>query len=104
MMRLYCRKKHGGRTRICAECASLEEYALNRLEKCPLKANKPICKLCEIHCYNPEYRKKIGRIMRFSGPRVIYRHPLLMTHYIGRLVKTKLAMAKRRRHDQRQAG
>jgi hypothetical protein len=30
-----------------------------------------------MHCYKPAMREKIKDVMRYSGPRMSYRHPLL---------------------------
>ncbi len=52
-------------------------YALTRLDKCPLKSDKPTCAKCPVHCYKPEMRNRIKDVMRFSGPRMLSRHPVL---------------------------
>ena len=39
MIRLYCRKKHGGKT-LCPECAALDAYARQRSDKCPFMETK----------------------------------------------------------------
>ncbi len=76
MIRIYCRSKHNTHSSLCAECAALENYAHERLEHCPFGEQKRACKNCEIHCYKPEYRDKIRKVMRFSGPRMLFFHPL----------------------------
>ena len=76
MISLYCRKNHETKEELCDECSTLLSYALERLEKCPLKPNKPVCSQCRIHCYTPERREQIKMIMRFSGPRMVYMDPL----------------------------
>jgi hypothetical protein len=36
-----------------------------------------------MHCYKPAMREKIKDVMRYSGPRMSYRHPLLaLFHFI----------------------
>ncbi len=74
MIRLYCRKKHGGES-ICEDCDALLVYAVNKLSKCPFKDEKPVCSDCKIHCYKPEMRDKVREVMRFSGPRMLFYHP-----------------------------
>ncbi|MFO7848709.1 MAG: nitrous oxide-stimulated promoter family protein [Spirochaetia bacterium] len=76
MITLYCRKHHGTKQELCTECSTLLDYAFDRLEKCPLKPNKPVCSQCKIHCYKPEKREHIRKVMRFSGPRMMYKNPL----------------------------
>jgi len=62
---VYCRENHKT-DGLCEDCRSVLEYALRRNDKCPLDP-KPKCKDCKIHCYKPEMRAKIRRIMKFSG-------------------------------------
>lgn len=75
MIRIYCQAKHKQHT-LCESCRQLENYAYIRLERCPFKEKKPACKQCIIHCYKPVYKNKIRKVMRFSGPRMIFYHPL----------------------------
>jgi hypothetical protein len=81
MISLYCRNVHGKRE-ICAECASLRDYALERLDRCPFQEGKTTCAKCRVHCYKPEMRQSVRTVMRYSGPRMIYRHPLLAVMHL----------------------
>jgi len=82
MIDLYCRHHHGSKDQLCKECHELFDYVKKRLEKCPLKNNKPKCSKCTIHCYTPAMREKIKKVMRYSGPRMMYLHPILTAkHY-----------------------
>ncbi len=97
MIRLYCRKHHGGgtkgsRTGLCAECAALEEYARLRSDKCPFMEEKTFCSNCKVHCYRPEMREKIRAVMRFSGPRMLLHHPVMALRHVveSRREKKKL--------------
>ena len=82
MIDLYCRDQHGSEDNLCNECRELLDYVKERLEKCPLKDNKPKCSKCTVHCYKPDMREKIKAVMRYAGPRMIYRHPILAgKHY-----------------------
>ena len=77
MIRMYCHGKHGTKgEELCEECKALTEYALFRLEKCPFKVNKQFCSFCKIHCYKPDMREKIKDVMKRSGPRMIFTHPV----------------------------
>ena len=75
MIRVYCRKKDK-RRQLCTECEALLLYARERLERCPFGENKTSCQHCTIHCYKPEMRERMRRIMRFAGPRMLLYHPL----------------------------
>jgi len=81
MLAIYCRDKHGGRE-LCAACAELLSYAAGRLDSCPHHP-KPSCKNCPTHCYTPENRARVREVMRYSGPRMLLRHPLnALKHYL----------------------
>lgn len=83
MINLYCRDDHGGKENLCPDCNALFDYVRQRLEKCPLKEKKPKCSKCTVHCYKPTMREKIKAVMRYSGPRMLYRHPILTgKHYL----------------------
>ena len=75
MIALYCRKNHGGKT-LCPDCAALDAYARQRSDKCPFMETKTFCSNCRVHCYQPEMREKIRAVMRFSGPRMLFHHPI----------------------------
>ncbi len=82
MVRLFCRKKHG--EPLCPDCAELLDYARQRIEKCPFGAEKPTCENCTVHCYKPEMRGRVKEVMRFSGPRMLLRHPVLAVRHLIR--------------------
>ena len=77
MMRIYCTGQHRPDHAPCVECRQLLAYAENRIERCPLIANKPTCAKCNIHCFDKSHRGQIRMVMRYSGPRMIYHHPIL---------------------------
>jgi hypothetical protein len=77
MLGLFCRSRHDVNTAPCPECRKVLDYALSRLDHCPFGEHKPTCARCPIHCYRPAMRERIRSIMRYSGPRMLMRHPLL---------------------------
>lgn len=81
MIRLYCRGQHEGEP-PCAECAELLEYARERLRKCPFQEGKTVCGKCPVHCYRPVSRTKIRVVMRYAGPRMLWRHPLMALRHL----------------------
>jgi hypothetical protein len=88
MISLYCRDRHQSRDELCQDCRELAEYARFRLERCPFQENKTTCGNCRIHCYKTVMREKIREVMRYAGPRMIKRHPLLAVgHMIDGLRK-----------------
>ncbi|MBU0681096.1 MAG: nitrous oxide-stimulated promoter family protein [Proteobacteria bacterium] len=89
MIRLYCRKHHGGGARLCPQCLELEEYAGKRLAACPFQEDKTTCGNCPIHCYKPGMRERVRTVMREIGPKMIFHHPLMaLRHLIDSLRKT----------------
>ena len=77
MISLYCHDMHGTADQHCEECTALWEYAHRRVEKCPYGAEKPTCANCPVHCYKPAMREQIRTVMRYAGPRMMWRHPVL---------------------------
>ncbi len=82
MIHLYCKKQHGTKQGLCPECAALEEYAQLRSDKCPFMETKTFCSNCKVHCYKPEMREKIRAVMRFSGPRMLFVHPVMAIRHV----------------------
>lgn len=97
MIKLYCHAHHHPKERICAKCDALAQYALSRLQRCPFEGDKPVCSKCAIHCYQTEKRQIIRSVMRYSGPRMLRKHPYLaMMHMIDRLRKAPTLKMKNR--------
>ena len=84
MVGLYCRgNRHEGRAPLCTDCAALLEYATRRLERCVFGDAKPACANCVVHCYRADMREQIRAVMRWAGPRMMLRHPIMaITHLI----------------------
>ncbi len=82
MIGLYCRKNHHGKGGLCEECKQLNEYACLRSDKCPFMETKTFCSNCRVHCYQPDMREKIKAVMRFSGPRMIFSHPIMAIRHL----------------------
>jgi len=81
MITMYCRRFHGG-VGLCPGCAEVANYADRRLDRCPFGGGKPACTNCPIHCYKPELRERMREVMRFAGPRMIWRHPYLAIRHL----------------------
>jgi len=85
MIQIWCRDQHKSKG-LCDECRVLLEYSLKRLDKCPYLSKKPVCAKCTIHCYTTDKRDQIRQIMRYSGPRMFLRYPVLaISHLFDRL-------------------
>ena len=81
MIKIYCNGKHGTEE-LCDECRKLAEYAKMRLKNCKFGDKKPVCGRCTVHCYKPEMREKIKGIMRYSGPKMVYKHPVMLLKHV----------------------
>ena len=82
MIQMYCKAKHGSNVKLCESCNQLVEYAIIQYEKCPFEEIKPECSICPIHCYKPEEKEEIKKVMRHSGPRMIYKHPVMAINHL----------------------
>ena len=81
MIAIYCRRHHRA-GRLCVDCAALDAYARQRLERCVYGAAKPTCAQCPIHCYRRDMREAVSQVMRWAGPRMFVRHPLLAIFHL----------------------
>lgn len=77
MLRMYCADHHDVAPETCAECAPLLAYATRRLERCVFGDAKPTCANCRVHCYSAAMREQVRTVMRYAGPRMLLRHPVL---------------------------
>ena len=105
MVSLYCRDHHAGRPHVadqadegsgrqgqlCEDCAALLTYARHRLAGCRYGADKPTCAKCPTHCYKPAMREQVREVMRYSGPRMLRRHPVLAVAHLADGRKTPAA-------------
>ena len=98
MIALFCHKKHHTkRGQMCPDCRALSDYACLRSDKCPFMETKTFCSNCKVHCYKPEMRQKIKEVMRFSGPRIMFSHPISATRHVFLTLKEKKRLAKESR-------
>ncbi|MGA3290750.1 MAG: nitrous oxide-stimulated promoter family protein [Candidatus Bathyarchaeia archaeon] len=42
-----------------------------------ISGEKSTCGKCLIHCYRPDMKEKVKKVMRYSGPRMLLSHPNL---------------------------
>ncbi len=90
MIEMYCRDHHSMNGRLCESCEELHSYAMQRIERCPFKEEKPTCAKCPVHCYKPTMREQVRQVMRYAGPRMLLRHPLLtVLHYHDQITITR---------------
>ncbi len=82
MVAIYCRANHRHDGGLCADCADLQSYAMERLDRCVFKADKPTCKVCPVHCYKRDMREAMRQVMIYSGPRMLLSHPILAVQHL----------------------
>ncbi|MDD2805148.1 MAG: nitrous oxide-stimulated promoter family protein [Elusimicrobiales bacterium] len=81
MAGLHCRARHGGAP-LCPDCRELLAAAAEVLRRCP-RDPKPACRKCPAPCWPPALRERLRELMRYAGPRLPLRHPLLaLKHYL----------------------
>jgi hypothetical protein len=81
MIELYCSDLHESEI-LCEACTNLYNYAEKRLEQCRYQENKPSCSSCDVHCYRKSKASEIKKVMRYSGPKMIFKHPVLAIKHI----------------------
>lgn len=72
------------------DLSELKNYSFRRIENCPRKKEKTFCSSCPIHCYQKIYRHKIREVMKYSGKRILFKHPLLTIKHLINTLKYKL--------------
>lgn len=83
MTGIYCRRKHGGKG-LCGGCSDFLDYAYRKIDNCPHGMKKTTCRLCVTHCYTPAKRETVREIMRISGQRMIFTHPVIAIRHLLR--------------------
>jgi len=90
MIKMYCQENHNSERSLCKECSTLSAYAEKRLLSCMYSEIKPVCKHCPVHCYSPVMREQMRQVMRWAGPRMIFRKPFFaITHLIDNYTAAK---------------
>jgi len=83
MIQMYCKGVHKtknaltGFEELCPDCKKLARYAINKSSNCPYiaKGTKTFCNSCKTPCYSSTQREQIKKVMRYSGPRIIFFYP-----------------------------
>lgn len=82
MLRIYCQGHHQPEDGLCDACTELHNYAEQRLLHCPFLPDKPPCSKCTVHCYKPAMRERIREVMRYAGPRMLGKHPVMAVRHL----------------------
>ncbi len=90
MIMVYCKGNHGTpKGKLCEECSSVLEYSYKRIDHCPFMETKTFCSNCKVHCFKKEQREKIKEIMKYSGKRMIFSHPIMAVSHVVSVIKNK---------------
>ena len=100
MIGIYCKGHHERGKLLCPECSELRDYAFKRLAACRFGAEKPTCANCPVHCYKPDMREHVRGVMRYAGPRMLLRHPMLAIHHIRDGKRPAPELKKSRKSDE----
>lgn len=92
MILLYCRAHHHDTP--CARCQELIDYARIRTHKCPFMETKTFCSNCQVHCYDRVHREQIRKVMRYSGKRMLFHHPMLAMFHLLSTTREKRRLKK----------
>ncbi len=82
MIEIFCSGSHGC-PELCPDCSELLHYSMTRLDRCPNAKMKPTCNVCPTHCYDPVHRERIKSVMRYSGPRMLLKHPIQAMRHLA---------------------
>lgn len=63
-------------------CAANAVNCLSTRKCGPYGEEKPTCNKCPIHCYKPEPKEQMRLVMRYSGPRMLLKHPILAVRHL----------------------
>ena len=81
MVHIFCRDHHSNGEALCEKCSELRDYAKKRLESCCFQEKKPVCGRCGLVCYNLKNRDNAETMFNYSGPRMMFEHPVLGMHH-----------------------
>lgn len=99
MIKIYCKSEHKTKVGLCEECTELLNYCNLRIEKCPYKPeDKPFCSTCPIHCYKPDMRERIVKVMRSVRIKMLFRHPIMSISHMSKTLKER---RKRKKHGRK---
>lgn len=99
MISIYCHQKHKPQKGLCPRCQELADYCNKRVQACPFGKEKPTCQNCPIHCYQVEKKQKVIEVMRFSGPKMLLRHPVLTFYHLKDGLDKKKTAKKEKRSE-----
>ena len=108
MLEMYCSKHHHGQEKrrllpfgeyaLCPKCAEKAAILIRQTSRCPHMAYKTFCHECPRPCHRPD--PEIAAMMRYSGPRLMLRHPILAFRHLHYLLARRKVLRKVARDEQ----
>ena len=87
---IYCTAHHADAPKdaagLCSSCRETVDRTLARTVACP-NGHEGNCQDCEIHCQRGEAQERIREMMRYSAPRMTFRHPLMTAEYLRKKLR-----------------
>ncbi len=81
MIQIYCRGRHR-KKQLCPSCQELLEITRLHLSECPPEDDRPFFSSHTIQCFKPEQREEIEQMLGYSGPRLLWHHPMIAIRYM----------------------
>ncbi len=82
MIKMYCKYNHSKSTELCYDCIDLMEYSKFRTSKCPYIGITLFCVNCPTPCYKVDYKEVMRKVMKYSGPRFLFKHPIYTISHV----------------------
>lgn len=91
MIMTYCHGQNHERNHedLCDDCRELRDYSLARTERCPHVSKTLFCVNCPTPCYKPDMKERMRLMMKYSGPRFFFRHPIIVLDHVLYDFKTR---------------
>lgn len=86
MIALYCHRNHHTRGAPLSRVRGAERLRPRPLRALPVHGDEDLLRQLPRARYKPDMREKIRAVMRFSGPRMIFYHPVAAIRHV---VETK---------------
>lgn len=83
--RIFCNAHHPDADRdeagLCPACRNTIDATFARTATCP-NHQRSNCEDCAVKCQRGDAQARIKEIMRYSAPRMLFRHPLMTLEYL----------------------
>ena len=85
MGKIYCKAHHKGEPKdeagLCQWCRTVVQDTFDRSQNCP-NGHQENCQDCDIKCQRGESQANVKKLMAYSAPIMLFRHPLMAATYL----------------------